>query len=1065
MVSPVVSKIRCYNPNDKKSKERNREYLKYIATREGVDLTPLDELKDGYPLFGNFDCKHIKNTAKTIENMTKQGINVYRGLVSLNEKDAISHGYDSKQYWADLLKKVMPDIAKEFDIPLEHLKWTAAVHMEKGHPHCHYMFWSSKPIIKDPFITIGTQNKCRELFSTEIFRQEREQLIIDKTAARDLIIDFGKNIMADEKEYLVQRKIPGRFKKEETDTLAKLIVQLSDKLPDKGRLTYGFVPLEIKKEVDKISTYLFSMSAIKNEYQNYIQLNKDIMKTYSASKEKTKVKIEDAISDLNTRVGNQIIKTAKEFRNNRSQLADDILDDLFRDELSSSLKQEEPDNAFEDIFDPRDELSSARDQAAHDNSPEDISVSRDELSSALDQAAPDNAFENVSVSRDELSSVLDQAAPDNASENVSVSRDELSSALDQAAPDNAFENVSVSRDELSSVLDQAAPDNSPDDISDSRDELSSVLDQATPDNAPEDIFTIEWSKEFKSAMKILYNPSQKEYDKVLTLLEDEGNNVLALYELGNIHYKNFLQLPKEDSIQLSDSYYKKALEGFSQLVQKENQKTKKLIPYLHYRIGKMFEYGQGTEVNIEQSIKEYIQADGNKYALYRLGSIYQRGEKLPDDLADQTELNDRALKLFKRSAELENAYGSYAYAKLAESSYPNITPSEIAKYYREALDGFKDMHSKNKSPELAYKIGVMYFYGKGTEKDIEKAVEYFKSAKEFKNYFAEYMLGRIYIEDTSGMYNKDEGMVILKKLIESEDENIPLSLKGQASFAIGHFYFKDEEMRDYGKALKYLQIAADEGNDWASYDIARIHIDSSAVYYNANKGIEILLQLAKSKDVTNLTLKGQIMYTLGKSYLEDENVKNINSAVHWLKESAKLDNSFAHCKLGKIYSDEASNYYNRDLAFLHYKAAAVLDNDNGQYHYGKMLCENGDTDTGLKYLNMSMDNDNSAAAIELGSIYLFGKYGIQKDIEYGKELLERALAQGNEYAGKVMDFYDNYKDSAEASLVYSLCRNVFSAIGDLTWQKQQYMSTKQFRVKSKEMKKVLAKRQEKDHEQ
>lgn len=39
MHAPLISKIRCHNPNKQKSRVCNRNYLIYIATREGVDLS------------------------------------------------------------------------------------------------------------------------------------------------------------------------------------------------------------------------------------------------------------------------------------------------------------------------------------------------------------------------------------------------------------------------------------------------------------------------------------------------------------------------------------------------------------------------------------------------------------------------------------------------------------------------------------------------------------------------------------------------------------------------------------------------------------------------------------------------------------------------------------------------------------------------------------------------------------------------------------------------------------------------------------------------------------------
>ena len=49
MHSKVISKIRCYSPNQKNTALRNYNYLYYIATREGVDLELLTKKLEGSP--------------------------------------------------------------------------------------------------------------------------------------------------------------------------------------------------------------------------------------------------------------------------------------------------------------------------------------------------------------------------------------------------------------------------------------------------------------------------------------------------------------------------------------------------------------------------------------------------------------------------------------------------------------------------------------------------------------------------------------------------------------------------------------------------------------------------------------------------------------------------------------------------------------------------------------------------------------------------------------------------------------------------------------------------------
>ena len=74
MHSPLISKIRCNHPNKKGSRNANRNHLIYIATREGVDLSPLS---DGTParsgLFGNFDISDVQSAGNSLYQLSAEG--------------------------------------------------------------------------------------------------------------------------------------------------------------------------------------------------------------------------------------------------------------------------------------------------------------------------------------------------------------------------------------------------------------------------------------------------------------------------------------------------------------------------------------------------------------------------------------------------------------------------------------------------------------------------------------------------------------------------------------------------------------------------------------------------------------------------------------------------------------------------------------------------------------------------------------------------------------------------------------------------------------------------------
>ena len=66
---------------------------------------------------------------------------------------------------------------------------------------------------------------------------------------------------------------------------------------------------------------------------------------------------------------------------------------------------------------------------------------------------------------------------------------------------------------------------------------------------------------------------------------------------------------------------------------------------------------------------------------------------------------------------------------------------------------------------------------------------------------------------------------------------------------------------------------------------------------------------------------------------------------------------------------------------------------------------------------------------KLGSIYLFGN-GVPKDEALGLKYLNDAAAQGNEYAQKTIDFYNNMKHSMAVSASFSLAYHFLNSLSD-----------------------------------
>ena len=122
---------------------------------------------------------------------------------------------------------------------------------------------------------------------------------------------------------ILNRDIPNSY----LDEMRIKIIQLMEKLPEKGRLSHGFLPPEAKKEVEKLAIDIIKEISITNpgfsmEFEAYKKSARDLAKLYHAEKRsdgtdniKGMAAIDKAekraLADLTKRLANQLLKSIK----------------------------------------------------------------------------------------------------------------------------------------------------------------------------------------------------------------------------------------------------------------------------------------------------------------------------------------------------------------------------------------------------------------------------------------------------------------------------------------------------------------------------------------------------------------------------------------------------------------------------------------------------------------------------------------------------------------------------------------------------------------------------------
>lgn len=263
--SVLISEIAEHNADRIITKEK---YVSYLATRPGV-------VKSGqHGLFSQTDeLIDLNAAAREVADHTG---NVWTHVVSLRRDDAQRMGYDNLTAWRNLVKRQMPNIAKQMKIDLAHLRWYAAFHDKETNPHVHIVVYSTDP--KEGFLTEHGIEKIRSGFANDIYVDELHHLYAQQTDVRDRL----KNLSADRMQMLAKQISAGQPPDAE---LLRLVVLLSEQLSKaKGKKQYGFLKPESKRTVDAIFSLLAADETIRQMYTLWCEMEQAKHDLYSSAK-------------------------------------------------------------------------------------------------------------------------------------------------------------------------------------------------------------------------------------------------------------------------------------------------------------------------------------------------------------------------------------------------------------------------------------------------------------------------------------------------------------------------------------------------------------------------------------------------------------------------------------------------------------------------------------------------------------------------------------------------------------------------------------------------------------
>lgn len=1083
--SIVISKIRCASPNRKNTAVQTLNHLKYIATRPGVDLTPIktsaaddasiylkyiSERPRSHGLFGNLSNKKIGDLdalCKEMYQLSKQKV-IYKGIVSLNEEDATRLGYTNKDSWNSLLNVAMPDIAHEFNIPIQNMSWVAAFHQEQGHPHIHYMLWRNDDKIASPFIHKSVQNRCRQIFSKYIFEADRELSVAIKTAARNELLDMSKELVG-YPELSLESEGVLKITPKELSEVSALLFNLHPLLPT-GRLNYKFLPPEVKKEVDSITEHILSYPAFESKYCEYVEACKKISASYSVVGKKAEHNLFSAEKELRTRLANIILKKVKTIP------ADALMPDKNNMEDTG-----DGDIAIESMTQQR--IGTQRARRHYDYSeiitPQPSDSHLTFLVNAEEPLEPDvHVHEEIGGNHKKSSSRSASKEYPYWTASYKLAKKALYSE-EKKSPEQVAD--------ILALLEAEAQEKNPLALM----ELGKIFDKGM----------LEQEKAPNTASQY-YTAGFRE---MVTVYESEKNNenkFLPSYFSYRIGKCCQTGIGTERDITAAKNWFRKSI----------SMEADSPNAYAQYSLAKIY-------------MQEYKAMEEDK-------CIDNEPQKTPPLDFTTSELID-----LLTSASKTTPFAAFDLASLyTNGRFVEQNNEKAGALYAKALTGFLDI--KNPDDSVYYKIGKMYADGLGTAKNPAAAAHYFGQAAEAKNIFASFALAKMYLSAESAQiqykFHVDTIMTSLKEIIETENEE-DLSLKGQSLYYLGllhlkedadleqgicylwqsadiefelnkehfalyklanlHHYTQPEPPIDVEKLVTKLQkIYASEDEkqkEQAAYHLGLIHlkegdfyVPSLAVKYlkeiskNSNNYSALfqlvklhLYQPEKAEDITPdylmtslnklvqddvaIKQRNQALYYLALLHLQDDSeLFNPLIANQYLWEAATTGNTeernytalFQIAKL-QLYKKEPAVIVTEthrllsELELLHEKSTDIILRYRAAYYLGLLYLqeesEQYNIDIALSLLNPLADNGYTSAQASLGSFYLWGKHG-RRDIKQGKMWLEKAAEQDYEPAKNQLEMYKNILQNKLIYSSYKLLNSMYTNLVFSSQNKQAY---------------------------
>ncbi len=236
--------------------------------------------------------------------------------------------------------------------------------------------------------------------------------------------------------------------------------------------------------------------------------------------------------------------------------------------------------------------------------------------------------------------------------------------------------------------------------------------------------------------------------------------------------------------------------------------------------------------------------------------------------------------------------------------------------FEKALENYR-LAADQDYPPAQTSLGEMYLFGQGVEKRPAEAVQLFHRAADSGDAQGQAWLGWVYgnaknyrealkwlLESAN---QENELGIILLQLISATNQGIPQDPIAQLQLGL---MFKNGDIVPHvpQQAVKFLELAADQGNADAQLQLAEMLINGDDINPNPERACR-LYQLAADQGHSESQFQLYLLFSSGRGGCE----KDDDLACKWLRQAANHQHAEAQYRLGLIYYHGRTHCVEKDI--------------------------------------------------------------------------------------------------------------------------------------------------------